>query len=264
MKQIHSLLLIIGIDLVIACTLYAQESEWQGPVPTVQGVYGITPELFTEYEVILQPDKDEPGWWAGGPSVVRDDQGIYWMACRMRTADSELGLRGYEIRILRSEDGIRFTKVHSIHREDVPIPGFERPCLRIDPHTKFFKLYACGPWQGKEWCIIKFDDAEDPTQFIPASAKPVIQPLEKLYPRDVSPTGYKDPVIIHAEGKYHGYVIGQIRGLEKTYYFTSMDGENWSPSGNPHDSLMDLSGWHDFFYPSRQYFTHGRRLPFHL
>ena len=46
------------------------------------------------------------------------------------------GLRGYEIRILKSEDGIKFKKVHAIKREKVPIPGFERPALLIDPELQ--------------------------------------------------------------------------------------------------------------------------------
>ena len=88
---------------------------------------------FKNYDVIVSPDKDAPEWWAGAPSVVRDKEGVFWMACRMRTADAPRGLRGYEIRILRSDDGIKFTKVHSILREAVPIPGFERPALLLDP-----------------------------------------------------------------------------------------------------------------------------------
>jgi hypothetical protein len=179
--------------------------------PQVRGHFGVVPEKFREYQVILEPDKDAPEWWAGAPSVVRDRSGVFWMACRMRTADSPLGLRGYEIRILRSEDGIHFRKVHSILREKVSIPGFERPALLIDAKTGRFKLYGCGPWEGGPWSIIKFDDAQDPTRFEPASARPVIQPQPKSGPRNVTPDGYKDPFILHAEGAYHCFVIGVLR-----------------------------------------------------
>jgi hypothetical protein len=74
----------------------------------------------------------------------------------MRTADSPRGLRGYEIRILRSDDGIHFERAHRLRREDVPIPGFERPALLIDPMTSRFKLYACGPWQSGPWSRARF------------------------------------------------------------------------------------------------------------
>jgi len=214
---------------------------------SIQGQFGAIANKFRQYRVILEPDKDEAEWWAGAPSVVRDSGGTFWLACRMRTADSPRGLRGYEIRILRSRDGIHFEKVHAIRRQDVPIPGFERPSLLIDPKSGRFKLYACGPWQSGPWSIIKFDDVADPTRFDPASAKVVIAPRSKAYERDVIPSGYKDPFILHAEGKFHCYVIGVMRRTERIYHFRSADGEDWEPVGSPYQSIMDLTGWHDFY-----------------
>jgi hypothetical protein len=165
----------------------------------------------------------------------------------MRTADAPLGRRGYEIRILRSRDGVNFEKVHSILREQVPIPGFERPSLLMDPKTGRFKLYACGPWQGGPWTIFKFEDADDPTRFRASSAAPVIQPRPKSGPRDMPVEGYKDPAILYAEGAYHAYLIGQHRGLERTYHFRSLNGTEWEPVGSPYESILELDGWHDFF-----------------
>jgi hypothetical protein len=215
-------------------------------LPQVKGSFGEIPSKFKSYQVILEPDKNEPDWWAGAPSVVRDKQGVFWLACRMRTADAPLGLRGYEVRILRSEDGIHFRKVHSIRREEVPIPGFERPSLLLDPVTGKFKLYVCGPWKSGPWTILKLDDADDPTKFVASSAKPVIQPRESKGPRDVRVDGYKDPVVIHAAGQYHCYVIGTLR-TERTYHFTSANGVDWNPVGDPNESVLPLSGWHDYF-----------------
>jgi hypothetical protein len=199
------------------------------------------------YDVVLRPDEDEPEWWAGAPSVVVDDDGTFWMACRMRTAESERGLRGYEIRILRSEDGVTFNKVHSIHRDDMPIPGFERPALLRDAESGQFKLYGCGPWQGGAWGIFKFDDVDSPAEFDPTTAQLVIAPPEKQYERDQAVIEYKDPFIIHAQGAYHCYVTGYMRRNERLYHFTSGDGETWKPVGNPYESIMPLAGWHDFF-----------------
>ncbi len=235
--------------LALTCTVNAQESKWDGPVAEVLDMFGNIPEKFHDYDVILEPDKNEPEWWAGAPSVVRDDDGIFWLACRMRTADSPRGLRGYEIRISRSEDGIHFKKVHSIKREDVPIPGFERPALLIDPQTGKFKLYGCGPWPGNDnaWTIIKFDDVNSPTEFVPSTAKPVISPIPKQYERDIIVKEYKDPFIFYTEGAYHCYVIGVIRRTERVFHFSSKDGETWSPVGNPYDPILNLEGWHNFY-----------------
>ena len=230
-----------------ALTFMGLPSNWQGTVPEVHDLYGMIPRDFEGYEVILPPDTIAPGWWAGAPSVVRDKDGIFWLACRMRTAEGERGLRGYEIRILRSEDGITFEKVHSIPREAVPIPGFERPALLMDPDTGKFKLYGCGPWQGGPWSIIKFDDADDPTGFRPETARVVIGPREKTHPYDVPPDEYKDPVIIYANGAYHCYVIGVVRRTERIFHFSSSDGESWQPVGSPYEPIMHLQDWHNFY-----------------
>lgn len=217
------------------------------PHCTAASPYGALPEKFSSYEVILEPDQNQPEWWAGGPSVVRDSKGVFWLAARMRTADAPLGKRGYEIRILRSEDGARFTTVNRIRREDVPIPGFERPALLFDEATGKFKLYGCGPWKGGPWSILKFDDVANPADFRAATARPVIQPVPKTGDRDFIVEGYKDPVIVRAGGAYHAYLIGQHRGLERTYHYRSDDGDAWTPVGDAHVSMMELAGWHDFF-----------------
>lgn len=217
--------------------------------PRVSNSFAKAIRGFDDYKVILEPDQNEPEWWAGAPSVVRDRDGIFWLAARMRTADSPRGLRGYEIRILRSENGIDFREVHRIPREAVPIDGFERPALTIDPHTGQFKLYACGPWEGKAWSIIKFDDADSPVEFDPASARAVISPASPNYEREITVTHYKDPVIFYssATGKFHCYLIGYLRRNEWIFHFTSTDGETWEAVGNRKTPVMELTGWHNFF-----------------
>ena len=228
-------------------TFEADLVSWDGPIPQVAKQLRGFADKFKSYDVILEPDKDQPEYWAGAPSVVRDDEGTFWMAARMRSPEHPRGLRGYEIRILKSKDGIDFKKYHSIYREDVPIPGFERPALLIDPRTKKFKLYACGPWNKGPWSIIKFDDVTDLKNIDPKSAQPVITVPKRRYERDVSVKEYKDPVIFYAEGKYHCYVIGYIRRNERMFHFESVDGENWISVGDVNQPVMDLSGWHNFF-----------------
>lgn len=238
------LLLCYGFGMQLT---YGQVMEWSGQSPEIADRLQAISSKFDNYVTILKPDKDSPEYWAGAPSVVRDENGIFWMAARMRSPEHPRGLRGYEIRILTSEDGVTFKKVHEIRREKVPIPGFERPALLIDPVTKKFKLYACGPWQSGPWSIIKFEDADDPTQFRANTAKPVIQAPSKQYDRDVSVLEYKDPFIINTNGNYHCYVIGYIRRNERMFHYKSSDGETWDAVGDVNQPIMDLSGWHNFF-----------------
>lgn len=239
----HVFQLVIAMLTIAVPPLHAQPVS-----PSVEAeLFGKLLSRFERHDVILRPDKNEPEWWAGAPSVARGEDGTFWLVARMRTADSQRGLRGYEIRILRSSDGVRFDSVHSIKREEVPIPGFERPALLRDPATGKFKLYACGPWKEGPWAIIKFEDVDSPDHFDPSSAYPMIQAPEKSFERDIVPVEYKDPVVVHAGGKYHAYVTGYIRQNERIFHYTSEDGEAWSPVGNVRDPVLDLAGWHDFF-----------------
>lgn len=236
----------IAILTILTTTALAQSPE-PGGFPSVAPDLAAIASQFTEYVVILEPPVNEPEWWAGAPSVCRDADGVFWMACRMRTAESPRGLRGYELQILRSNDGVRFERVKTIHRDDVPIPGFERPALLLDPETGLFKLYACGPWKDGPWGIVKFDDVRNPADFDPSTARLVLGPVDKAYDRDIRPHEYKDPFIIHAGGQYHCYVTGYLRQNERLYHFVSDDGESWEPVGDYRHAIMELTGWHDFF-----------------
>lgn len=267
------------IPALLALALYglgarASYADEPAVVPRAGGLLGAIPQKFEKYDVVAVPDRDEAEWWAGGPSVVRDREGNFWMAARMRTADAPLGKRGYEIRIFKSADGVKFTQVHALRRDDVPLPGFERPALLVDPKSGKFKLYACGRLpnsRGKSpatdskngddsedpWCIFKFDDAARPDQFAANTARAVIVPppgdsrapseIVGQYVRPAPvPEGYKDPVILFTAGQYHAYVIGVLRNSERTFHFTSADGVVWKPVGGYSHSILDLAGWHNF------------------
>jgi len=196
---------------------------------------------FASYNVVLEPDEDTPEWWAGAPSVVRTADGVSYLAARMREGNSPRGLRGYEVRLLRSTDGIHFEHVLSIPREAVPIGGFERPALVRDPASGRFRLYLCGPWQGGPWCIMRLDDADDPTAFEPSTCRPVLTGQGAGVP---GVGAYKDPFVVWTAGRWHMLVIGCGR-VERTCHFVSDDGEAWSVVGR--GLAFDVAGWHNFY-----------------
>ncbi|NIA15265.1 MAG: hypothetical protein GWP08_14440 [Nitrospiraceae bacterium] len=194
------------------------------------------------YTVILEPDENTPEWWAGAPSVVRGADGTFYLAARMREGNSPRGLRGYEIRILKSSDGRRFEPILSLRRKDCGLPGFERPALAVDPHSGRFKLYGCSPLEGG-WSILKFDDAANPAEFDPASAKPVIQ-AEQFDDGFAHVEGYKDPVVFWDGTQWRMFVIGFDK-LERIHQFVSADGEDWRPASGK--TILENDGWHNFY-----------------
>jgi len=161
---------------------------------------------FETYDVVLGPDRDEPEWWAGAPSVARAPDGTTYLAARMREGESDRGVRGYELCILASADGRSFEPIHSLKREDVPCKGFERPALVIEPETGAFRLYGCSQL-GPGWGIFKFDDVDDPRKLDPASAVTVIHPVERP-DGFIRPHSFKDPFVLFAEGCWQMFAIG--------------------------------------------------------
>jgi len=197
---------------------------------------------LANYEVILEPDEDTPEWWAGAPSVVRAGDGTFYLAARMREGNSPKGLRGYEVRLLKSADGRRFEVVHQVKRGDAGVPGFERPALVIDPKTGRFKLYGCSPLE-QGWTIIRWDDADDPAAFEPGSAKPVLAAGQGGGGL-AGVEGYKDPIVFWDGDRWRMFVIGLDR-VERAYHFASDDGEHWVPAAD--GPVLENAGWHNFY-----------------
>ena len=80
-----------------------------------------------ESELAIGPPGAGPGYWAGAPSAVLGDDGIY-LAYRLRRPVGRG--RGYAHGVARSEDGVHFeTLLHHRPREDrhrvagAPLPG---------------------------------------------------------------------------------------------------------------------------------------------
>ncbi len=197
---------------------------------------------MADYQVVLEPDEDTPEWWAGAPSVARGDDGTFYLACRMREGKSPRGRRGYEIRILKSEDGRHFEPINHLRRDDAGVASFERPALVRDPQTGKFRLYGCGG-TDPDWVVLRFDDADDPADFDPGTARVV---LRGEHPDDglVHVSGYKDPFVCWDGACWHMFVLGYDR-IERIYHFTSQDGERWHPAAP--GPIMENDGWHNFY-----------------
>ncbi|MBP8129076.1 MAG: hypothetical protein KA184_05800 [Candidatus Hydrogenedentes bacterium] len=199
-------------------------------------------DCFRSYHVILEPDQDTPEWWAGAPSVVRTTAGVFYLAARMREGNSPRGKRGYEVRLLKSEDGKHFTPIHHLKREDARVPGFERPALVQLPGSGKFRLYGCAGLETG-WSILVFDDVDDPARFDARTARVVLAPNAPC-DETARVRGYKDPVLHWDGSQWHMFVIG-TDFVERIHHFVSRDGMEWSPAGAT--PVLPNSGWHDFF-----------------
>ena len=99
-----------------------------------------------------------PGNWAGAPSALRGDDGVFYLAYRVRQP-LHAG-RGVAVVVARSEDGVAFTPVVSLRREQFGAESLERPALvRADDGT--WRLYvSCATPGSKHWWIEAVEAAE--------------------------------------------------------------------------------------------------------
>ncbi|HYB87379.1 MAG TPA: hypothetical protein VEC76_11040 [Streptosporangiaceae bacterium] len=174
-----------------------------------------------ESAVAIPPPGRGPGYWAGAPSAVLTEDGVY-LAYRLR---KPLGNgRGYAVAVARSADGVRFETVTTIKREWMQAESLERPCLVRTPAGRWRLYLSCATPGTKHWRV-ELLEAGDPAGFN-ARERLVVLPGD-------AKTGVKDPVIRHRDGRWHLWTSchpladpGEADQMI-TEYATSDDGLDW-------------------------------------
>lgn len=177
---------------------------------------------FEESEVVLPAPGDGPGNWLGASSLVLED-GVYWLAYRVRRPLSDG--RGVATVVARSEDGVRFSTVARLTREDFGAESFERPALVRRPDGGWRLFVSCATPGSKHWWI-EAVDARTPKE-LPSGPRRVVLPGNDI-------EAFKDPVVIADHDGWRMWVCRHpldVRGAEdrmSTWYATSPDGLAWT------------------------------------
>jgi len=176
-------------------------------------------------EVAISPPGDGPGHWAGGPSAVLGEDGIY-LAYRMRRP---IGAgRGFAVCVARSVDGVHFDTMLTITREQFDADSLERPAL-VRAADGGWRLYlSCATPGTKHWRV-ELLQAGHPADFD-------VRDRTVVLPGD-SKTGVKDPVIGQINGHWelwascHPLTDPAETDQMVTRYATSPDGLDWTWQG---------------------------------
>ena len=179
--------------------------------------------FWSEAEVVLAPEEPRRGAWVGGPSVVRDDEGTWWMAYRLRRPVGEG--RGFGNVVARSADGVRFTVVVQRHRDEFGAESLERPAL-VRTAGGRWRLYVSAATPGTKHWRVELLEADTPEGLAGAEPRTVLAGDETV--------GVKDPVLHHDEHGWH--LWASVHPLERwddddpttTEYYTSPDGVTWT------------------------------------
>lgn len=175
--------------------------------------------------VVVEAPAAGPGNWAGAPSALLVD-GVYWLAYRVRQPLDQG--RGVAVVVARSEDGVEFTRVTEVRREQFGAESLERPAL-VDLGPAGWRLYlSCATPDSKHWWI-EAVDASAPEAFSSGVRTMCLPGDESL--------AVKDPVVEASEDGWRMWVCchpldhpGQEDRMH-TRMATSDDGLRWTLGG---------------------------------
>ena len=167
------------------------------------------------------------GFWAGCPSAVATDEGVY-LAYRLRRP---VGVgRGYAVGIAFAADGVSFgDPIAVISKDAMNTESLERPELVRLPDGGWRLYLSCATTGTKHWRV-EATDAAHPAEFD-------VTRRDVVLPGDVRKRAVKDPVIQYHDGLWHMWatIHPLTDPLEtdqmSTEYATSADGLDWTWHG---------------------------------
>ncbi|WP_223167977.1 hypothetical protein [Nonomuraea sp. SYSU D8015] len=138
--------------------------------------------------VVLSPEKNEPGYWAGCAGVLGDGD-RYWLTYRQRRPRGAEAERGWRCAVAVSDDGIGFTDVWAVHKDELGSSSMERFCLTPAGDGGFRLFISYVDPADNRWRIDALT-AKDPSAFDLATRRPV------LTAASTGTEGVKDPYVM--------------------------------------------------------------------
>lgn len=176
--------------------------------------------------VVVPAPGSGPGNWSGAASATLVDDEV-WLTYRVRRPLSQG--RGVETVVARSRDGVAFTDVATVHRDDFGAESFERPVVLRLPGGGWRLYVSCATPDSKHWWIEALD-ATSPEE-LPSGTRTVVLAGDDR-------TAVKDPVItVRGGGRFEMWLCEHPLdrpGHEdrmSTSYLTSEDGLSWQRHG---------------------------------
>ena len=175
--------------------------------------------------VVIAPPGAGSGYWAGAPSAVAAEDGVY-LAYRLRRP---VGAgRGYAVAVAFAPDGERFETIATISKDEANTESLERPELIRLPDGRWRLYLSCATTGTKHWRV-EATEAAHPAEFDVTRRELVLPGDEKK--------GVKDPVITWHGGQWHLWAtvhpLADPDEADKmtTEYASSADGLAWAWQG---------------------------------
>jgi hypothetical protein len=146
--------------------------------------------------LIRAPERPEPGYWVGCPSVLVEGDRT-WLTYRERRPRGAAAERGWRCAIAVSRDGRSFEDVWEVHKDELETPSMERFDLTRTADGYELFLSFVDPADGR-WRIDAVT-ATQPDAFDVATRRAV------LTAASTGTEGVKDPVVVEIDGTDHLY-----------------------------------------------------------
>jgi len=142
--------------------------------------------------VVREPERPEPGYWVGCPSVLVDGE-LTWLTYRERRPRGAAADRGWRCAVAVSRDGVGFEDVWEVHKDELDSPSMERFDLTRTEDGYELHLSYVDPIDLR-WRIDAVT-AERPDRF------DVVARLPVLTADSTATEGVKDPVVVAVGGE---------------------------------------------------------------
>lgn len=178
----------------------------------------------TTWTTVVAAPGDGPGNWAGAASALADGDRVLlaWRERRPLTQG-----RGVGVVVSSSTDGVHFTPVCRVSRDDFGAESFEKPCLvRLEDGWRLY--LSCATPGSKHWWVESLTART--LEGLPVGERHVVFPGDEQW-------GVKDPVVVRRPDGWHAWLCCHpldLPGHEdrmSTRYLTSGDGVAWDDHG---------------------------------
>ena len=139
--------------------------------------------------VVAGPPYPGPGAWTGAPSGLFVD-GTYWLAYRLRRPAG----RGYANVVARSNDGVAFEPIATLHRDGFGAASLERPALALSDDGRWRVYVSCATPGSDHWRV-ELVEADTPEGLTAGTVRTVLPGDDGI--------AVKDPVILRTDRGWH-------------------------------------------------------------
>jgi hypothetical protein len=172
--------------------------------------------------LVVEPPESDPGAWAGAPSSILVGDEIF-LAYRLRRGVTRG--RGYANVVARSTDGVNFTPVTQVVKEQFGGASLERPALVVTPEGRWRLYVSVSTPNSKHWRV-DLVEADSPAGLGSAEARTVLPGDAKMAVKD--PVVMRDGDLWHLWASCHPLEAEEHADRMSTWYATSPDGIDWS------------------------------------